>query len=158
GALRHERSAQGGQRGPHRSRRGSETARGNNERGHVHGPWSQISDLGARTLSLGTRGGHREGPGAQAAAGFPGSAGGPARSTGLMTGGDSNHAVAGGPARHIPVLGSRAVELLAVRAGGVYIDGTFGAGGYTRLILQAATCTVIGIDRDQTAIALGADL
>jgi 16S rRNA (cytosine1402-N4)-methyltransferase len=75
-----------------------------------------------------------------------------------MTGSDSNHAVAGGLARHIPVLGSRAVAFLSVRAGGVYIDGTFGAGGYTRLILQAAPCTVIGIDRDQTAIALGADL
>jgi 16S rRNA (cytosine1402-N4)-methyltransferase len=75
-----------------------------------------------------------------------------------MTGSDSAHAVAGGPARHIPVLGPRAVEFLAVRAGGVYIDATFGAGGYSRLIFDAAPCTVIGIDRDQTAIALGADL
>ena len=75
-----------------------------------------------------------------------------------MTGSDSSDAVAGGPARHIPVLGPRAVELLNVRAGGVYIDGTFGAGGYARLILKAASCTVIGIDRDQSAIALGADL
>jgi 16S rRNA (cytosine1402-N4)-methyltransferase len=56
------------------------------------------------------------------------------------------------------VLGGRAVELLAVRAGGVYIDATFGAGGYTRAILAAADCRVIGIDRDQSAIALGADL
>ena len=42
--------------------------------------------------------------------------------------------------------------------GGVYIDATFGAGGYTRAILAAADCKVIGIDRDQSAIALGADL
>ncbi len=75
-----------------------------------------------------------------------------------MTGSDSSDAVAGGPARHIPVLAPRAVELLNVRAGGVYIDGTFGAGGYTRLILDTACCTVIGIDRDQSAIALGAGL
>jgi 16S rRNA (cytosine1402-N4)-methyltransferase len=71
---------------------------------------------------------------------------------------DSTPAVAGGLARHIPVLGRPAVELLAVRAGGVYIDATFGAGGYTRDILAAADCNVIGIDRDQSAIARGADL
>jgi 16S rRNA (cytosine1402-N4)-methyltransferase len=56
------------------------------------------------------------------------------------------------------VLGRPALDYLNVRDGGVYIDGTFGAGGYTRAILDAANCTVIGIDRDQTAIALGADL
>ena len=72
--------------------------------------------------------------------------------------GSGSPAVAGGLARHIPVLGRRAVELLAVRDGGIYIDATFGAGGYTRAILAAADCRVIGIDRDQSAIALGADL
>jgi 16S rRNA (cytosine1402-N4)-methyltransferase len=56
------------------------------------------------------------------------------------------------------VLGRAALNYLNVRDGGIYIDGTFGAGGYTRAILDAANCTVIGIDRDQTAIALGADL
>jgi 16S rRNA (cytosine1402-N4)-methyltransferase len=75
-----------------------------------------------------------------------------------MTGSGSTRAVAGGLARHTPVLGRRAVELLDVRAGGIYVDATFGGGGYSRLILEAADCTVIGIDRDQTAIALGADL
>src|SRR4029077_12081025 len=62
------------------------------------------------------------------------------------------------PALHIPVLGRHAVGYLKPRDGGVYIDGTFGAGGYTRAILAAADCKVIGIDRDQTAIGLGADL
>jgi 16S rRNA (cytosine1402-N4)-methyltransferase len=77
----------------------------------------------------------------------------------MMAGGDSgNPAVAGGLARHIPVLGHRAVEFLAVRDGGVYIDATFGAGGYARAILAAANCRVIGIDRDQSAIARGASL
>jgi 16S rRNA (cytosine1402-N4)-methyltransferase len=75
----------------------------------------------------------------------------------MMVGGGGS-AVAGGPALHIPVLGRPAVELLQPKQGGVYVDGTFGAGGYTRAILAAADCNVIGIDRDQTAIALGADL
>lgn len=67
-------------------------------------------------------------------------------------------AVAGGLARHVPVLGRRVVEFLDVHDGGVYIDATFGAGGYTRAILAAAECRVIGIDRDQSAIARGADV
>lgn len=76
-----------------------------------------------------------------------------------MTGSDGGTpAVAGGPARHIPVLGASVLQYLAPRDGGIYIDGTFGAGGYSRAILDAADCRVIGIDRDQTAIALGADL
>jgi 16S rRNA (cytosine1402-N4)-methyltransferase len=76
----------------------------------------------------------------------------------MMTGRDSTSAVAGGPAPHIPVLGPPAIELLAVRDGGVYVDATFGAGGHTRAILDAADARVIGLDRDPTAIALGADL
>jgi len=75
-----------------------------------------------------------------------------------MMAGRGGSAVAGGPALHIPVLGQPAVEFLKVHDGGVYIDGTFGAGGYTRAILAAADCKVIGIDRDQTAIATSADL
>jgi 16S rRNA (cytosine1402-N4)-methyltransferase len=65
---------------------------------------------------------------------------------------------AGGPARHIPVLAPRVLEFLAPRAGNLIIDATFGGGGYTRAILAAADCRVIGIDRDQAAIAQGADL
>jgi 16S rRNA (cytosine1402-N4)-methyltransferase len=71
---------------------------------------------------------------------------------------DDGATVAGGSDLHIPVLGGHAVGFLKVRKGGVYVDGTFGAGGYTRAILAAADCKVIGIDRDQMAIALGADL
>lgn len=74
----------------------------------------------------------------------------------MMAGGGGS-AVAGGLALHIPVLGRPAVDFLKIRDGGVYIDATFGAGGYTRAILAAADCKVVGIDRDQTAIALGAD-
>ena len=67
-------------------------------------------------------------------------------------------AVAGGPARHVPVLAYPALEHLNIRDGGVYIDATFGAGGFTRLILEAANAKVIGIDRDQTAVARGFSL
>jgi 16S rRNA (cytosine1402-N4)-methyltransferase len=74
-----------------------------------------------------------------------------------MTGSDST-AVAGGLARHIPVLGRRAMSWLGVRDGGLYVDATFGAGGYTRALLETPGAHVIGIDRDQSAIAAGADL
>ena len=60
--------------------------------------------------------------------------------------------------RHVSVLGREAVEWLAPRAGGVYVDATFGAGGYSRAILETAGTRVIGIDRDRTAIAGGFDL
>ena len=60
--------------------------------------------------------------------------------------------------RHIPVLGREAIEMLRPRAGGVYVDATFGAGGYSRAILDVEGTRVIGIDRDRTAIAGGFDL
>ena len=75
----------------------------------------------------------------------------------MMAGNDSS-AVAGGLARHIPVLASRAVEWLGVREGGVYVDATFGAGGYSRMILATPGAQVIGIDRDQNAVAESATL
>jgi 16S rRNA (cytosine1402-N4)-methyltransferase len=60
--------------------------------------------------------------------------------------------------RHIPVLGRQAVEMLKPRDGGIYVDATFGAGGYSGAILDATATRVIGIDRDRTAIAGGFDL
>lgn len=65
---------------------------------------------------------------------------------------------AGGLARHIPVMLREVLSQLSPKDGALYIDGTFGAGGYTRAILEAANCKVIGIDRDQSAIAAGASL
>lgn len=61
-------------------------------------------------------------------------------------------------APHISVLGREAIEQLSPRAGGVYVDATFGAGGYSRAILAVAGTRVIGIDRDRSAIAGGFDL
>ncbi len=57
-----------------------------------------------------------------------------------------------GRARHIPVLLSEVVDSLRPVDGATYIDGTFGAGGYTRAILEAADCSVLALDRDPSAI------
>lgn len=62
------------------------------------------------------------------------------------------------PVRHISVLGREAIDWLAPRPGGVYVDATFGAGGYSRAILAIDGTQVIAIDRDRTAIAGGFDL
>lgn len=59
---------------------------------------------------------------------------------------------------HIPVLLSEVIDGLEPKDGGLYVDGTFGAGGYTAALLQAATCTVWAIDRDPEALARGRDL
>lgn len=59
---------------------------------------------------------------------------------------------------HIPVMLDEVLAALAPKDGEVYVDGTFGAGGYTRAILEAADCKVIAIDRDATALARGAVL
>jgi 16S rRNA (cytosine1402-N4)-methyltransferase len=76
----------------------------------------------------------------------------------MMASSDSKNAVAGGLARHIPVLGCTAVEFLAVRDGGVYVDATFGAGGYSRKILAAANSIVLAFDRDIHAVASATQL
>lgn len=49
---------------------------------------------------------------------------------------------------HIPVMLDEVIAALQPRDGGLYIDATFGAGGYTRAILDAADCRVLGVDRD----------
>ncbi|HIP79478.1 MAG TPA: 16S rRNA (cytosine(1402)-N(4))-methyltransferase RsmH [Kiloniellaceae bacterium] len=56
---------------------------------------------------------------------------------------------------HKPVLLAEVLEALAPRDGAIYVDGTFGAGGYSRAILEAADCTVWGIDRDRQAVRRG---
>ena len=62
------------------------------------------------------------------------------------------------PDAHAPVMLREVLDILAPRDGGVYVDGTFGAGGYSEGLLEAASCTVWGIDRDPAAAARGADL
>ncbi len=64
--------------------------------------------------------------------------------------------IAEGP--HTPVLLGPVLAALHPRDGGIYVDGTFGAGGYSRAILQAADCRVFGIDRDPSALDDGEKL
>lgn len=61
-------------------------------------------------------------------------------------------------APHLPVMLAEVLAALAPRDGERFIDGTFGAGGYTRAILDAADTRVLALDRDPTAIAGGAQL
>jgi len=65
---------------------------------------------------------------------------------------------AAAPGGHVPVMLEEVVALLSPKDGGIYVDGTFGAGGYSRALLEAARCTVWGIDRDPEAVARGAEL
>ena len=58
-------------------------------------------------------------------------------------------------APHVSVMLDEVLEALAPQDGERFIDGTFGAGGYARGILEASNCQVLGIDRDPTAIARG---
>ncbi len=58
-----------------------------------------------------------------------------------------------GGQRHHPVLLAEVLRLLEPRDGGIYVDGTYGAGGYSRAILDSADCKVWGIDRDPRALA-----
>ena len=62
------------------------------------------------------------------------------------------------PGGHVPVLLDEVLEALAPRDGAIYVDATFGAGGYSRAILDAADCAVWGLDRDPEAIAEGRPL
>ena len=48
----------------------------------------------------------------------------------MMGSGDAETLPAGGPAPHIPVLLQDVLQGLRPRDGGLYVDGTFGAGGY----------------------------
>ena len=57
--------------------------------------------------------------------------------------------------RHIPVMVREVLEALRLRDGGRYLDGTFGAGGYSAAMLDSAACRVIALDRDPDAIAAG---
>ncbi|MEM7493192.1 MAG: 16S rRNA (cytosine(1402)-N(4))-methyltransferase RsmH [Pseudomonadota bacterium] len=54
---------------------------------------------------------------------------------------------------HIPVLLGEVIEALSPTDGEIYVDGTFGGGGYAKRVLQNADCRLIGIDRDFDAIS-----
>lgn len=53
-------------------------------------------------------------------------------------------------ASHISVLLDEAIDLLNVKKEGIYLDATFGAGGYSKAILEKGAYRLLAIDRDQT--------
>jgi 16S rRNA (cytosine1402-N4)-methyltransferase len=65
---------------------------------------------------------------------------------------------AGGPVRHVPVLRDEVMNALCVRESGLYLDATFGAGGYTQALLAKPGTRVLALDRDPAAVAAGAPL
>jgi 16S rRNA (cytosine1402-N4)-methyltransferase len=72
-----------------------------------------------------------------------------------MTEPDAAIPVSTPPGGHVPVLLEAVIAALAPRDGGTYIDGTFGAGGYSEALLAAARCRVFAIDRDPDAVRRG---
>lgn len=59
---------------------------------------------------------------------------------------------------HRPVMLAEMLDAIGPRDGEIYVDGTFGGGGYSKALLEAADCRVWGIDRDPDAVAWGAEL
>ncbi len=72
----------------------------------------------------------------------------------MMTGPGRDNPSGGGLARHIPVLLAEVLDALDPKPGETIVDGTFGAGGYSRAILERGA-QVVAIDRDPQAIACG---
>src|SRR6476619_7892324 len=64
----------------------------------------------------------------------------------------------GVPAPHVPVLLAEVIAGLAVAPGETHVDGTFGAGGYSKAILEKGAARVIAFDRDPEAIQAGESL
>ena len=60
--------------------------------------------------------------------------------------------------KHIPVMLNEVIEYLNPQDNCVYVDATFGNGGYTSAILEAANCKVIAIDRDPTVLTRANEL
>jgi len=60
--------------------------------------------------------------------------------------------------RHVSVMCAQVITALSPRSGGVYVDGTFGGGGYTRALLDTPGTRIVALDRDPAALARGATL
>lgn len=72
-----------------------------------------------------------------------------------MTAAPAPAPAAAAAAPHIPVLLDEAVHALAPAPGETHVDGTFGAGGYTKAILDKGAARVFAFDRDPEAIQYG---
>jgi 16S rRNA (cytosine1402-N4)-methyltransferase len=68
---------------------------------------------------------------------------------------EAEAAIAQAEAAHLPVLRDEVAAALDPSRGGAFVDGTFGAGGYARALLEGGAGLVLGIDRDPDAIARG---
>ncbi|MBV8796654.1 MAG: 16S rRNA (cytosine(1402)-N(4))-methyltransferase RsmH, partial [Hyphomicrobiales bacterium] len=145
GALGHERSLAPRRGGQGLLRGTAQDFVGAWARGGVRGAGAQVPDLGADALSGPSRTGSR----ARAAL-----ARGARRARAVRGAGMSAASAAPG---HVPVLLHEAMEALDPRAGGLYVDGTFGGGGYARALLERAA-RVIALDRDPSAIRAGVEL
>ena len=61
--------------------------------------------------------------------------------------------IPGGYEKHFPVMLHEVLECLKPEAGKIYVDATFGNGGYSEAILDAADCRVIALDRDPNVLS-----
>ncbi len=75
---------------------------------------------------------------------------------GERVGREENDATGG--AGHVPVLVEAVIDALSPRDDAFYVDGTFGAGGYSGALLAAAHCHVVAIDRDPDAVRRGREM
>src|SRR5439155_12684154 len=133
------------------------------ERG-ICGPWADVPDLGARSICR-ARGCFAR---ARAPRGDENAvARCPCQSTAPMIEHHQHrsHSEAqegvrqlGAPTPHIPVLVDAVLATLAPRDDALYLDATFGRGGYSAALLAAARCRVVGFDRDPEAIRYGREL
>ncbi len=60
--------------------------------------------------------------------------------------------------QHIPVLLNEVLTYLMPQDGKIYVDGTFGCGGYSNAILDKANCVVVGVDQDKNALPFAKEL
>src|ERR1700693_1775351 len=60
--------------------------------------------------------------------------------------------------KHTPVMLPEVLQSMQPADGEIYVDGTFGAGGYSRALLESASCTVYAIDRDPNVAAMAEKL
>ena len=66
--------------------------------------------------------------------------------------------IPGGYEKHFPVMLPEVLQALVPADGKIYVDATFGNGGYTEALLKAADCKVIALDRDPNVVSRAKEL